>query len=83
MSALRDICTAIPEFTQIEDQDTQEMSTYIMSHISNLISDNINIISKTEICIHCHKKANRDENVGNTSRLNLHLELGESAVQTL
>ena len=54
------------------------MNTYIMSPISNLISDTINTISKTEICIHCHKKAIRDENVGNTSRLNLHLKLGES-----
>ena len=76
--ALRDVCTAIPGFTQNEDQDAQEMYTYIMCHISNLILDNIEI-SKTEICTHCRKKSIREENEGNTIRLNLR----DIAVQSL
>ena len=48
-SALRNVCTAIPWFTQNVMQDAQEMDTYIMGHISNLLLDNIEISQQNSV----------------------------------
>ena len=81
-TALRNVCTAIPGFTQNVMQDAQEMDTYIMGHISNLLLDNIDI-SQTEFCLSCDKQTIRDENEGHTIHLNLLPGLSGISVQTL